>query len=202
MPAGPLGRDRAAWAGRARESIEQFARTSGLLAMAGVRHPHPPLRQQLATLASRRHPVIRPADRLLWILLRRLWSGWVGSLAIIQPDTIVRWHRAGFRSYRNWLSRRGRSPSPATGGTRPHPEDGPREPLGRGVSSGRLHGTVGGVALRPRPGGYDAERGFRERTGPSRGPADESRHRRARGVGVNVRTVDAPSDMECWSESP
>lgn len=35
------------------------------------------LRQQLAPLAGRRHPVIRPADRLFWILLRRLWSGWV-----------------------------------------------------------------------------------------------------------------------------
>jgi len=55
------------------------------------------LRQQLATLASRRHPVIRPVDRLFWILLRRLWSGWAESLAIVRPDTIVRWHRAGFR---------------------------------------------------------------------------------------------------------
>jgi len=65
------------------------------------------LRQQLATLASRRHPVIRRADRLFWILLRRLWSGWADSLAIVQPDTVVRWHRAGFRIYWNWLSRRG-----------------------------------------------------------------------------------------------
>jgi hypothetical protein len=60
-----------------------------------------PLRQQLASLAGRRHPVIRPADRLFWILLRRLWSGWAGSLAIVQPDTVVRWHRAGFRIYWN-----------------------------------------------------------------------------------------------------
>jgi len=61
------------------------------------------LRQQLANLASRRHPGIRPADRLFWIVLRRLWSGWVGSLAIVQQDTVVRWHRAGFRIYWNWL---------------------------------------------------------------------------------------------------
>jgi hypothetical protein len=65
------------------------------------------LRQQLATLAGRRDPVIRPADRLFWILLRRLWSGWAESLAIVRPDTVVRWHRAGFRIYWNWLSRRG-----------------------------------------------------------------------------------------------
>ena len=71
------------------------------------------LRQQLVTLAGRRHPDIRPADRAFWILLRRFWGGWAGSLAIVEPDTVVRWHRAGFRIYWNWLSRRGeRSGSP------------------------------------------------------------------------------------------
>jgi hypothetical protein len=66
------------------------------------------LRQQLVTLVGRRHPDIRPADRVFWILLRRLWSGWAESLAIVRPDTVVRWHRAGFRIYWNWLSRRGK----------------------------------------------------------------------------------------------
>jgi hypothetical protein len=58
---------------------------------------NPALRQQLATLAGRRHPVMRTADRLFWILLRRLWRGWAGCLAIV----------CGFRIYWNWLSRRG-----------------------------------------------------------------------------------------------
>ena len=66
------------------------------------------LRQQLATLASRRHPEVRPADRAFWILLRLSWSQWAEALAIVRPDTVVRWHRAGFRIYWNWLSRRGR----------------------------------------------------------------------------------------------
>ncbi len=66
------------------------------------------LRQQLATLAGRRHPDIRPADRVFWILLRRSWSRWAQALAIVEPDTVVRWHRAGFRTYWNWLSRRGK----------------------------------------------------------------------------------------------
>jgi hypothetical protein len=66
------------------------------------------LRQQLATLAGRRHPDIRPADRVFWVLLRRYWSRWAQALAIVEPDTVVRWHRAGFRIYWNWLSRRGR----------------------------------------------------------------------------------------------
>jgi putative transposase len=65
------------------------------------------LRQQLATLTSRGRPVIRPTDRLFWILLHRFWSGWAESLAIVRPDPVVRWHRAGFRSYWNWLSRCG-----------------------------------------------------------------------------------------------
>jgi len=65
------------------------------------------LRQQLATLASRRHPGIRPADRVFWVLLRRYWSRWALALAIVEPDTVVRWHRAGFRIYWNWLSPRG-----------------------------------------------------------------------------------------------
>jgi hypothetical protein len=66
------------------------------------------LRQQLATLAQQRRPDLRPADRAFWVLLRRLWSGWSEVLTIVRPDTVVRWHRAGFRIYWNWLSRRGK----------------------------------------------------------------------------------------------
>ena len=66
------------------------------------------LRQQLVTLAGRRHPDIRPADRVFWVLLRRSWSRWAEALAIVKPHTVVRWHRAGFRTYWHWLSRRGK----------------------------------------------------------------------------------------------
>jgi putative transposase len=66
------------------------------------------LRQQLTTLAGQRHPDLRPADRVFWILLRRSWSRWAEALAIVRPDTIARWHRAGLRIYWNWLSRRGK----------------------------------------------------------------------------------------------
>src|SRR5574342_136721 len=67
------------------------------------------LRQQLATLVARRRPTLRPTDRAFWVLLCRLWPGWAGALAIVQPATVIRWHRAGFRSYWRWLSRLGRS---------------------------------------------------------------------------------------------
>jgi len=66
------------------------------------------LRQQLATLAGRRHPDIRPADPVFWVLLRRYWCRCAEALAIVRPDTVVRLHRAGFRIYWNWLSRRGK----------------------------------------------------------------------------------------------
>jgi hypothetical protein len=44
------------------------------------------LRQQLATLASRQHPDIRPADRDFWSLLRRGWTGWAASLATVEAS--------------------------------------------------------------------------------------------------------------------
>jgi hypothetical protein len=60
-----------------------------------------PLRQQFATLAGRRRPDIRTADRVFGVLLRRLWSRWAQALAIFRPVTVVRWHRAEFRIYWN-----------------------------------------------------------------------------------------------------
>jgi putative transposase len=68
------------------------------------------LRQQLSTLAFRQRPSIRPADRAFWVTLRWLWSGWKNVLLIVQPETVVRWHRAGFRLYWARLSRRSRPP--------------------------------------------------------------------------------------------
>src|SRR6266849_5631420 len=64
------------------------------------------LRQQLAVL-KRRHP--RPRldlfDKLFWVTVRRFWSGWKQALVIITPETVVRWHRAGFRLYWRLISR-------------------------------------------------------------------------------------------------
>jgi putative transposase len=66
------------------------------------------LRQQLAAFKSRRRsPRIRPADRAFWLVLRRLWSRWTDALVFVKPDTVVRWHRAGFKLYWDWISRRG-----------------------------------------------------------------------------------------------
>ena len=66
------------------------------------------LRQQIIVLRRRK------ATRLPFTATDRLVLGWVcrlfpktcGALAIVRPETVVRWHRAGFRSYWRWKSRR------------------------------------------------------------------------------------------------
>src|SRR5580700_8915551 len=75
------------------------------------------LRQQLVAL-KRRHP--RPSldlfDKLFWVVARRVWSAWKQSLIIVTPETVVRWHRTGFRMYWRLISRVrrqvGRRPTP------------------------------------------------------------------------------------------
>ena len=64
------------------------------------------LRQQLAVL-KRRHPSPRIGllDKLFWVAVRRFWSGWKQSLIVVTPETVVRWHRAGFRLYWRLISR-------------------------------------------------------------------------------------------------
>jgi len=68
------------------------------------------LRQQLAVMKYQRpRPRLTDADRFFWLFLSRIWSGWHASLHIVQPETVVRWHRQGFRYYWRWKSRhRGR----------------------------------------------------------------------------------------------
>ena len=42
---------------------------------------------------------------MFWVSLRKLWSGWKKPLLLVSPETVVRWHRTGFRLYWAWLSR-------------------------------------------------------------------------------------------------
>ena len=71
------------------------------------------LRHQLVVLnRNAEKPQFSNPDRLLWICLRAVWSRWERALTIIQPQTVIGWHRAGFRLYWRWKSRRvgGRPP--------------------------------------------------------------------------------------------
>ena len=65
------------------------------------------LRHQLAVLQrTAPRPRLRTADRLLWVLLSRLWNGWTDAVSIVQPATVIRWQRTGFKLVWTWKSRR------------------------------------------------------------------------------------------------
>ena len=54
------------------------------------------LRQQLAVaLRSRPHPRLRRRDKAFWLVVRRLCYDWRRHLVLVQPATVVRWHRQG-----------------------------------------------------------------------------------------------------------
>jgi hypothetical protein len=60
------------------------------------------------TVLKRTHtkrPVLKPGDRGLWVWLSRLWSGWHSALIIVMPETVIGWHRQGFRWYWVWKVR-------------------------------------------------------------------------------------------------
>jgi len=64
------------------------------------------LRQQLVMFkSSAKRPRASALDRLFWVLFARYVNGWRTMLHAFHPDTVVRWHRAGFRRYWRWKSR-------------------------------------------------------------------------------------------------
>ena len=72
------------------------------------------LRHQISVLqrVGRKRPRLTSADRLLWVWLSRVWSGWRSALAIVKPETVIAWHRAGFRLFWTWKVRRGQPGRP------------------------------------------------------------------------------------------
>ena len=64
------------------------------------------MRQQLAILRGKvKRPGLRQRDRIFWAILSRIWANWRSVLLIVQPDTVVRWHRQGFKIFWRWKSR-------------------------------------------------------------------------------------------------
>ena len=72
------------------------------------------LRHQL-TVLQRTHSkrlMLNRADRWFWVWLFRLWSGWRSALIIVKPETVIGWHRQGFRWYWTWKIRCGQPGRP------------------------------------------------------------------------------------------
>jgi len=65
------------------------------------------LRQQLAVMKrTAKRPKLQNSDRLFWILLSSFWRDWRSALIVVKPDTVVRWHRKGFKLFWTWKSHR------------------------------------------------------------------------------------------------
>jgi transposase InsO family protein len=62
------------------------------------------LRHQIGVLqrTAGKRLKITSTDRLLWVWLCRLWKNWRSALAIVQPETVIAWHRRGFRLFWSW----------------------------------------------------------------------------------------------------
>lgn len=72
------------------------------------------LRQQIAVLRrSVNRPHLKRRDRLFWTILSRIWGDWAKILTIVRPETVIRWHKQGFRLYWSRKSRRNSNGRPA-----------------------------------------------------------------------------------------
>src|SRR3954452_17047092 len=67
------------------------------------------LRQQLAVLrrSAPQRLKLTSADRIFWVWLRCVWNDWKYALLIVKAETVVAWHRKGFRLFWTWRIRRG-----------------------------------------------------------------------------------------------
>ena len=67
---------------------------------AGLLLENAALRQQLAVYErNAKRPRLKRRDRVFWVWLSRCWKDWKSALVIVQPATVVGWHRAGFQIY-------------------------------------------------------------------------------------------------------
>ncbi len=63
------------------------------------------LRQQLAVYRrAHKRPRLRSGDRAFWVWLSKRWDGWQTPLILVKPETVIRWHRQGFKLYWRWRS--------------------------------------------------------------------------------------------------
>jgi putative transposase len=71
------------------------------------------LRHQITVLQRKTpKPKLNSADRFLWVWLSCFWSRWRSAIVIVKPDTVIDWHRRGFRRYWTWKVRHGKAGRP------------------------------------------------------------------------------------------
>jgi len=72
------------------------------------------LRHQIGVLqrSAMKRPKLTAADRFLWARLSAVWAGWRSALVIVRPETVIAWHRQGFRLFWTWKVRRGQAGRP------------------------------------------------------------------------------------------
>src|SRR5260370_29842507 len=63
--------------------------------------------------SAKKRPKLTVADRVFWAWLSGVWADWRSALVIVQPDTVITWHRKGFRLFWTWKVRHGRTGRPA-----------------------------------------------------------------------------------------
>src|SRR5450631_447739 len=100
------------------------------------------LRQQLANLRrTSSRPRLSTSDRAFWLVLSHVWSRRADVLVVVKPDTVLRWHRAGFRLFWRWKSR---SHGPAEGSVAPEVRRLIRQMAEANVGWGapRIHGEL------------------------------------------------------------
>jgi hypothetical protein len=89
----------------AKASRAATARQTRLLGSAAIALENLALRHQLAILQRSVHrPRLLRWDRILWVWLSRVWTDWRASLVIVQPATVLAWHRRDFQLYWRWKS--------------------------------------------------------------------------------------------------
>lgn len=65
------------------------------------------LRQQLAIMKQKnKRPKIRLRDRIFWVFLSRFWKDWKSALIVVKPETVIHWHRKGFKLFWAYKSRK------------------------------------------------------------------------------------------------
>jgi hypothetical protein len=103
------------WSAQLRLFTVLGALTSMLKTSAQLRLENLALRQQLTVLrrSAPKRLKLTPADRIFWVWLRRVWSDWKSALMIVKAETVVAWHRKGFRLFWTWKIGRGKPGRPS-----------------------------------------------------------------------------------------